>query len=96
MRTKGNFAAIFSLLLLTSVPAFAQAEPPAKAQDPAQSCKPLANGGNKSGKGEPLGNQLSESKGVICPPQGRDSEIKVPPPDSGAKMPVIKPPGNAK
>jgi hypothetical protein len=89
MRTAENCAAILSLLLLTSVPAFAEEKPSAKPQDPAQSCRPAPKGGEK-------GESLGESKGVICPPENRDPEIKVPPPDSGANMPVIKPPPSAK
>jgi len=39
-----------------------------------------------------LSEQLSESKGVICPPSGVDPGIAVPP-VGGGRMPVIPPPG---
>jgi hypothetical protein len=39
-----------------------------------------------------LSEQLSESKGVICPPAGIDPGIAVPP-IGGGRMPVIPPPG---
>jgi hypothetical protein len=37
--------------------------------------------------------ELSRSGGVITPPAGIDPEMKQTPPPSGAKMPVIPPPG---
>jgi hypothetical protein len=37
-------------------------------------------------------NELSRSKGVICPPAGVDPSIAVPP-TGGGVMPVIPPPG---
>jgi hypothetical protein len=39
-----------------------------------------------------LSEQLSESKGVICPPAGVDPGISVPP-VGGGRTPVIPPPG---
>jgi hypothetical protein len=91
-----RIAALFSLVLLTSTSALAQTPAPQPPAD-AQSCTPFAQDDSKpGGKGEPLGEKLAESKGVICPPKGHDSDIKVPPPDTGAKMPVIKPPADAK
>jgi hypothetical protein len=39
-----------------------------------------------------LSEQLSESKGVICPPAGIDPGISVPP-IGGGRTPVIPPPG---
>jgi hypothetical protein len=41
----------------------------------------------------PLSDQLAQSKGVICPPAGVDSEMHVRPPEGGA-MRVIPPPGS--
>lgn len=89
-----GIAALFFLVFSGTAPlAQTRSPPPANAQP----CTPSAQDDSKSGgKGAPLGEKLSESKGVICPPQGRDSDIKVPPPDTGAKTPVIKPPSDAK
>jgi hypothetical protein len=42
---------------------------------------------------EPLGDKLARSDGVLCPPAGIDSEMRVPAPDVG-NMPVIPPPGS--
>ena len=39
----------------------------------------------------PLGDRLSESKGVICPPKGVDPGIVERPPPTNAPMPVIPP-----
>jgi hypothetical protein len=39
-----------------------------------------------------LGERLAQSKGVICPPDV-DPAMKVPPPETGSKMPVIPPSG---
>jgi hypothetical protein len=39
----------------------------------------------------PLGERLSESKGVICPPKGVDPGIIEKPPPGNATMPVIPP-----
>jgi hypothetical protein len=63
---------------------------------PSEQCAPAQNSQDGKSGNEPLGRRLSESKGVICPPERPDREMKVPPPDSGAKMPVIKPPNSAK
>ena len=91
-----RITALFSLLFLTNASAFAQTPVPSSPSNDANSCTPPAQDKPKSDKAEPLGEKLADSKGVICPPQGHDPNIKVPPPDSGAKMPVIKPPSNAK
>jgi hypothetical protein len=40
-----------------------------------------------------LSSDLNRSGGVIAPPSGVDPEIKQTPPPTGAKMPVIPPPG---
>jgi hypothetical protein len=40
-----------------------------------------------------LSSDLNRSGGVIAPPSGIDPEIKQTPPPTGAKMPVIPPPG---
>jgi hypothetical protein len=40
-----------------------------------------------------LSSDLNRSGGIITPPAGVDPEIKQTPPPTGAKMPVIPPPG---
>jgi hypothetical protein len=48
------------------------------------------------GQAPPAGNpsdRLERSDGVIRPPAGVDPQIQVPPPEPGARMPVIPPPG---
>ena len=71
---------------LAAAPAAAQKQslPPVNPECPpgAQAPKP----------GEPLSDRLAQSKGVICPPDV-DPAMKVPPPESGSKMPVLPPPG---
>jgi hypothetical protein len=42
---------------------------------------------------EPLGDKLARSDGVLCPPAGIDTEMRVPAPEVGT-MPVIPPPGS--
>jgi hypothetical protein len=42
---------------------------------------------------EPLGDRLARSDGVLCPPAGVDTEMRIPAPEVG-KMPVIPPPGS--
>lgn len=92
------FAAPFCIFLLANSSAFAQTQAPSPAQPStnSQACTPAQKNSDGSPKGAPLGDQLADSKGVICPPPTNDSDVNVPPPDSGAKMPVIKPPANAK
>ena len=52
--------------------------------------KPAPLGSND---GRPLSEQLSELKGVICPPAGIDPGLAATPPPGGAKITVIPPPG---
>ncbi|MCA1454694.1 hypothetical protein I6F35_15910 [Bradyrhizobium sp. BRP22] len=44
-------------------------------------------------RSEPLGERLSRSDGVLCPPAGVDPEMHAPPPNGG-NTPVIPPPGS--
>ena len=63
---------------------------------PAQVVCPPDVKGNPPTVGGPSSNlseQLSDSKGVICPPAGVDSEIGVRPP-AGGELRVIPPPGS--
>ncbi len=93
------FAAPLCIFLLADSSAFAQTQTPSPAQPStnSQACTPAQKNSDGSSKsGAPLGDRLADSKGVICPPPTNDSGVNVPPPDTGAKMPVIKPPANAK
>ena len=56
-----------------------------RADQPAAPAVPPASGS--------LSSDLNRSGGVITPPAGIDPEIKQTPPPTGAKMPVIPPPG---
>jgi hypothetical protein len=54
----------------------------------------IAPHGSTTGRsGEPLGDRLARSDGVLCPPAGVDPEIHTPAPNTGT-MPVIPPPGS--
>ncbi len=85
-----KFAAALCFVVLSSASALAQTATPAKPSAP--SCTPPGDPKQNA----PLGDKLSDTKGVICPPENHDSGIKVPTPDTGTKMPVIKPPADAK
>ncbi len=43
--------------------------------------------------GQPLGDRLAKSNGVLCPPTGVDPAIRAPTPEGG-NTPVIPPPGS--
>jgi len=86
-------AAILAAISTSSL--YGQNEPP---NNPSTrpDCPP--NGAAPPSSGEttgraPLGDRLSESKGVICPPKGVDPGIVEKPPPTKAPMPVIPPPG---
>ena len=100
MRTV-NIAAVIAAVATPFISvAYAQSErpgpPPSLAQPPNQSsCLPSSDGAPRSGEttgSRSLSDQLSASKGVICPPAGTDPGITVPP-VGGGRMPVIPPPG---
>jgi hypothetical protein len=90
-----NITAFAAALAMTTVSAAqAQTERPGNlpplAQPPSErSCPP---GANETTGSRPLSDQLSESKGVICPPAGIDPGIRAPA-VGGGRMPVIPPPG---
>jgi hypothetical protein len=71
---------------------------PAPSAQQQQRCAPSSGSLDQSrpetrGQAAPeLGDRLSKSNGVICPPTGVDPEIATPPP-GGGKTPVIPPPG---
>jgi hypothetical protein len=85
----------------------APATPPAQTAPPApvraSDCTPMqpaphrgtaAPEGTTTGqRGEPLGDKLAKSDGVLCPPAGVDPEMRAPTPDTG-NTPVIPPPGS--
>ncbi len=82
------FAASFSLALAGTALAQSPHQAPQDGRtgsDP----KACANSGGSSGD---LSNKLSQSNGVICPPD-IDPAMKAPTPNTG-KMPVIPPPGS--
>ena len=51
------------------------------------------DGSTTGQRGEPLGDKLARSDGVLCPPAGVDPEMRAPTPDTG-NTPVIRPPGS--
>jgi hypothetical protein len=76
-----------------------QTAPPAPQSDctPTQPVPPrgtVAPEGTTTGQpGEPLGDRLAKTNGVLCPPAGVDPEMRAPTPDTG-NTPVIPPPGS--
>ncbi|MFZ5738098.1 MAG: hypothetical protein ACOY6K_14620 [Pseudomonadota bacterium] len=94
----------FGCLALAAAPALAQAppKPPTTAAPAATDCAPHPGTGNPPGttapgattgqNGQPLGEKLAKTDGVLCPPTGIDPEIRAPAPDVGT-MRVIPPPG---
>jgi hypothetical protein len=83
-----------------AAPAQQQTAPPAPARS--TNCAPMAPNGTTGSaasdttvgrSGEPLGDKLAKSDGVMCPPSGVDPEIRAPTPDTG-NTPVIPPPGS--
>jgi hypothetical protein len=98
MRTQ-NVAAVVATVAALSIPT-AQAqldrpvEPPPLSQ-PSNPCQPSVDNNvasNETTGSRTLSDQLSQSKGVICPPAGIDPGISVPP-SGGGRTPVIPPPG---
>lgn len=75
------------------LPAFAQSDSEQEqVQTETQPEKPEKKSDELAQAPDPLGEQLSESEGVIRPPKGVDPEIQKPTPDTGT-TPVIPPPG---
>lgn len=76
-----------AVLGLGSAVAVAAEEPSARpgAGQPATPAAPPASGTSSS--------DLNRSGGVITPPANIDPEIKQTPPPTGARMPIIPPPG---
>jgi len=76
----------------------AETAPPAPQR--ATECTPMKPSPQQAPKGatvgqagEPLGDRLARSDGVMCPPTGVDPLIRAPTPDTADK-PVIPPPGS--
>jgi hypothetical protein len=99
MRSSTIAVALAAAALLATTTAQAQSnrsEPPPSSSPSNRNCSPgLGNAAPRSNEttgNRPLSEQLSESKGVICPPAGVDPGIAVPP-VGGGRTPVIPPPG---
>jgi hypothetical protein len=95
MRTLG-FITVAGAVLATATFGFAQSQgpaPPARAPLEAPECQrgALPTLGETTGSAT-LSDQLSQSKGIICPPAGVDPGIAAPP-TGGGRTPVIPPPG---
>lgn len=77
-----------------------QAAPPKEVHDPdacAHARVAPGTGGKadlENQKGSTLSDKLAQSRGVICPPEHVDPDIKAPTPQGGGSMPVIPPPGS--
>jgi hypothetical protein len=95
MRMLSVIAAAGAIFAAATV-GFAQSQapaPPASAPLQAPECQrgTLPTPGESTGS-VTLSDQLSQSKGVICPPAGIDPGIAAPP-VGGGRTPVIPPPG---
>ena len=86
-------AAIFFASLITVDEAAGQAQQPGPDAQAPSGKVPLQP--ESAAPNEPLGRQLSRSKGVIQPPAGIDPGIETPAPQPNTRtMPVIPPPGS--
>ena len=100
MRTQNVKAVVAAVAALSMPTAHAQDRPgsPPKLSQPSNGseCPPSASNNppssNETTGSRTLSDQLSQSKGVICPPAGIDPNISVPP-IGGGRTPVIPPPG---
>ena len=88
---------LFIVACVLGLPAAAVAQSAA----PTTNCAPTVakpndpNGLDTAGRNDkPLTDKLAESGGVLCPPPAVDSDIHVPTPGTGSKMPVVPPPGS--
>jgi hypothetical protein len=82
------------VVVATASFAFAQSQdlaPPVRAPFEAPECQRGASPGETTGSAA-LSDQLSQSKGIICPPAGVDPGIAAPL-TGGGRTPVIPPPG---
>lgn len=91
-----RLAAVLGLAMAAGclIPTLASSADPAAQTTPPQTV-PQAGQDTGSGSSEALGDKLDRSNGVIRPPAGVDPGLTQPPPQTGARMPVIPPPGTA-
>jgi hypothetical protein len=91
-----KLAIAFAAVALSLPAALAQPNPqatPAPLRDcPPDVANPVAPRNNETTGSANLSKELSQSKGVICPPAGVDPGLAVPP-VGGGRTPVIPPPG---
>jgi hypothetical protein len=98
MRTHNAVTVVATVAALSTPTAYVQLDRPVAPPALSQPLKPCPPGvGNNVASNETTGSatlsdQLSQSKGVICPPAGIDPGISVPP-SGGGRTPVIPPPG---
>src|SRR5215831_6020688 len=89
-------ALLMCALMAAGNAAYAQA-PPGPTTPMAETAPPspqqAPKGATVGQAGEPLGDKLARSDGVMCPPTGVDPLIRAPTPDTADK-PVIPPPGS--
>lgn len=94
----GTIAAIVVTQTILITLAQAQSSRPGASSAPLpeqSACAPESGGprsGETTGGSRTLSDQLSQSKGVICPPAGVDPGISAPP-LAGGRTPIIPPPG---
>ena len=98
MRFK-KLAMIFAAAALSVPAALAQPNPqstpaplPSERHDCPDVANPIPPRNNETTGSANLSQELSRSKGVICPPAGVDPGLAVPP-VGGGRTPVIPPPG---
>jgi hypothetical protein len=89
--TRVTKRACIAILLSLSLAGAAVAQVQQQAPNPDLKPDPKSCANNSGSSGD-LSNKLSQSNGVICPPD-IDQGMKAPTPDTG-KMPVIPPPGS--
>jgi hypothetical protein len=95
MRASLVRAALAGVALFSVPAAHAQSRttPPLLAPGPKECPPDVSKPPRETSGSAPLSDQLSESKGVICPPARVDPSIVVDPPATNGSMPVISPPG---
>jgi hypothetical protein len=95
MRNASLMVALLTGVIWSGVAA-AQSTTPSPPAPQGTACPPDVQGSPPTVGGAPtpdLSDKLADSKGVICPRAGIDSEIRVAPP-GGGELRVIPPPGS--
>jgi hypothetical protein len=89
------FGAVLTAVTLSWSPIAQSQSPPApQLLEPGpKACPPDVRHPPRASSDRPLGEQLAESKGVICPPANVDPDLIEKPPPTADK-PVIRPPGS--